>query len=113
MKYETTRKISTVESKVLNALLKANQQQVENLCRIIGRRCKRDTVLATISGEFVNGYKYDVKVCNGEPGPWIDTVLFDPNGIEVAVDQPSDGPIEGEYCLQPNAEDEYILTIQS
>jgi hypothetical protein len=102
MKYEATKKISPAEAKVFNTMLEATEQL---------RPYKRDAVLGKINARFNNGFEVDLKVCNGDAGPWIDAVLFDPNGIEVAVDQPADGPIEGEYNLQPNTEDEYILTV--
>jgi hypothetical protein len=101
MKYETTKKIKKEDANWLNAVLNGPQRE----------DYKRDGVIETITATFPNGFQMDVKVCNGDT-PWIDAVLFNPNGIEIAVEQPSDGPIEGEYYLQ-DGEDEYILTIES
>ena len=70
---------------------------------------KRDAVLQKFSIPFGNGYEADIKVCNGGSGPWIDAVLFDGRGCEVAVTEPGGGPIEGEYVWQVG--DTYTLIL--
>ena len=56
--------------------------------------------------DFGNGVEADIKICNGNMGPWVDAVLFD-NGQEVCVLEPSFDPdITGEYIFE-YGDDEY------
>ena len=59
-----------------------------------------DDVIDVFTARFGDGSEADIKVCNGEPSPWIDAVLFDEHGVELAVMEPRGGPIEGEYWWQ-------------
>ena len=56
----------------------------------------RDGIVQMFTGQFDDGCFADIKVCNGDT-PWIDAVLFDPHGSEIALVEPQDGPFEGEY----------------
>ena len=59
---------------------------------------KRDeTITNTI--QFEDGCEMDIKVvmCDHEAKPYIDIVLFDENGCEMACDTGDDETIEGEY----------------
>jgi hypothetical protein len=41
----------------------------------------RDDVIRTFTVRFPDRYEADIKVCNGDT-PYVDAVLFDPNGCE-------------------------------
>jgi hypothetical protein len=56
----------------------------------------QDGVIQTFTGQFSDGCSADIKICNGDT-PWIDAVLFGPNGGEIALLEPQDGPLDGEY----------------
>ena len=47
----------------------------------------RDEVLHVFTVGFGDGIEADIKVCNGDTGPWIDAVLFD-QGHEVGLLEP-------------------------
>ena len=55
-------------------------------------------VLRTLTFDFGGGIEADVKVCNGDTGPWVDSVLFE-HGDEVQVLEPSD-MLAGEYPFE-------------
>jgi hypothetical protein len=57
-------------------------------------------VLRTLSFNFGHRMEADIKVCNGDTGPWVDAVLFN-KGCEVAVLEPSDS-LAGEYPFEWN-----------
>ena len=61
---------------------------------------KECDVLHTLSFRFNKTMEADIKVCNGDTGPWVDAVLFN-NGCEVAVLEPSDS-LAGEYPFEWN-----------
>lgn len=48
---------------------------------------KRDAVLHVFTVDFGGGIEADIKVCNGDTGPWVDAVLFD-QGREVQILEP-------------------------
>ena len=56
----------------------------------------KDGVIQTFTAQFDDGCFADIKVCNGDT-LWIDAVLFTPNGGEIAVMEPQEGPLDGEY----------------
>jgi hypothetical protein len=51
-----------------------------------------DEVLKTFTFKFPDGYQADIKICDGDY-PWIDPVLFDEKGHEVAALLCDDGLI--------------------
>lgn len=64
---------------------------------------RRDAVLHVFTVDFDDGIEADIKVCNGDTGPWIDAVLFE-FGHEVQVLEPSTillGEYLFELCGQP------------
>jgi len=70
---------------------------------------KRDTavqdakecdVLHTFTFDFGGKIEADIKVCNGDTGPWVDSVLF-LDGSEIQCLEPSD-QLEGEYPFDYN-----------
>lgn len=86
----------------VNAYLSRNQA-VED-----ARECD---VLQTFTVRFKDGCEADLKICNGDSGPYLDPVLFDPDGGEIAVlephfDQINPGKFRWEmddgrsYCIQ-------------
>jgi hypothetical protein len=44
---------------------------------------KRDGVIEVFTANLGDGYEVDIKICNGDTGPWIDPVLFH-HGCEMA-----------------------------
>ena len=71
--------------------------------------CKEDDVLHTLTFKFGDGIEADIKVCNGDTGPWVDSVLFR-EGSEVQVLEPSDS-LAGEYPFEYSGR-QYMLTIE-
>lgn len=63
------------------------------------RDTKRDAVLMSFTATFEDGYEVDLKVCNGDTGPWLDPVLFDAEGNEVQTLDPGEGRLDGEYAF--------------
>lgn len=83
----------------VNALLSCGGQIEES---------KREAVLRSWTATFQDGCQVDLKICNGDRGPWIDCVLFDSDGTEIQVLEPTDGPLEGDYCFSG-----YTLIVQA
>ncbi len=89
---------------------------VQEMNTILGGPCvgdtKRDGVIQTFNAAFPNGHEADIKVCNGEPSPWIDAVLFDQDGNEIALQEPSDGPLNRDWEWEDDGE-KYVLHLQA
>jgi hypothetical protein len=49
---------------------------------------KDAAVIATYTVQFANGAQADIKVVNSQDGPYVDPVLFDQNGCEIALIEP-------------------------
>jgi hypothetical protein len=86
--------ISAEELREINALLARPTAIPDEV--VVG---VADDPLATCSGRFGDGHAVDIKVCNGNTGPWIDAILVDAAGRDVVVLEPSDGKIEGIYTF--------------
>lgn len=74
--------------------------------------------IVTITGKFQNGYEYDLKlVSGGRAGeddadlPYLDPVIFDPQGRERGVLEPDSENVLGEYRWNVG-DDTYILTVE-
>ena len=72
---------------------------------------KECSTLMEWTATFPNGFQADIKVCNGDCGPWVDAVLFCENGSELGVCEPGEGPIEGEFHFEENG-DTYVVTVE-
>ena len=62
-------------------------------------------VIQTWTAAFPDGCQADIKVCNGDNGPWIDPVLFDENGCEIQCLSPcyrlaSDYCFDDDHCVK-------------
>lgn len=70
----------------------------------------KDGIIDSLSVTFDNGYQADIKLCNSdeESSPWVDAVLFDENGCELAVIEPQDS-MTGEFVFE--YEDEFYRVI--
>jgi aspartokinase-like uncharacterized kinase len=87
-----------VSGKMLKAISHIKASDVDYIQRLLdkeesvlefrGRRVKNDDVLDAHTFIFNNGMELDIKICNGD-GPWLDTVLFNEEGKEVFVTEPS------------------------
>lgn len=51
---------------------------------------EEDAVLASFTAKFENGFWIDINVCSGQHCCWVDTILYNPEGHEVMIDEPSD-----------------------
>lgn len=69
-----------------------------------------EDILYSVTADFPNGYSADIKVCNGEPA-YVDPVLFDARGCEVAVMEPFAMRLEGTYTWDLGA-DKYTAVIE-
>lgn len=69
---------------------------------------KECAVLHEFTANFGDGIEADIKVCNGDSGPWIDAVLFD-GGQELLVLEPEFERVLGEYTFRLNDE---IYTVE-
>lgn len=70
-----------------------------------------EDILYSVSADFPNGYSADIKVCNGEPA-YVDPVLFDARGCEVAVMEPFGVRLEGTYTWEAGG-DKYVAVVES
>lgn len=84
MKYEATIAIPADEAKEMQAILDGEADNEGN-----------DEVVNTYTAEFPNKWQADIKVVDAEP-PYVDPVLFNENGQEVACIEVADKLI-GEY----------------
>ena len=73
-----------------------------------------DTI-QSFTGIFENGWFADIKVCNGsdDSSPWVDCVLFDPNGNDVDFFVSEDYKLEGEYTFRPAGDIIYDVVIEA
>lgn len=72
---------------------------------------KRDeTIIHT--AKFRNGYEADIKIviCEEDP-PYIDAVLFDPQGNEICCDC-SGEDYDGEYCFQSHDDSCFVVEVR-
>lgn len=73
---------------------------------------RRDGVINTYTAKFDDGREADIKVCNAPTdcgGPWVDAVLFEPDGSEIVAIEPSDS-LEGEYDFEVD-DDSYKVQV--
>jgi len=82
---EVRQDVATEVQRLLNI-----DKEVENA----GRKWKMNNFVAN----FGNGIEADIKLCNGDNGTWIDSVLFN-HGSEVQVLEPRN-TLEGEYSFE-------------
>ena len=65
-----------------------------------------EETIKTFTAKFKNGKEADIKICNApkdEGGPYIDSVLFDENGNEIALLDVGESLIE-EFVFEYNAD---------
>ena len=89
----------------LRATVTISQAELEEANRLLALgRAVEDTkecaTLMVFSARFSDGCEADIKICNGDVGPWIDAVLFDEDGAEIGLIEPSFDEILGEYSFQ-------------
>lgn len=106
MKYSETIIVPKKELHFINGLLNLSGKQIYNKYGL-----KRDDTI-TYTSRLENGYEADIKVviCEEEEKPYIDAVLFDKNGCEVACTCPDDDKYDGEYRFECDG-NEYVVTI--
>ncbi len=63
----------------------------------------------TLTAKFPTGIEADIKVVNGD-SPYVDPVLFEKNGSELTVIEPTD-TILGEYIFW-DEKDNYIVKVE-
>lgn len=77
--------------------------------------CDPDGTIETLAAEFPNGYQVDLKLCNGDTGPWLDAVLFDQQGRELCCLAPDHVALTGEYRFavrQPGWTQQFRLRVK-
>jgi hypothetical protein len=76
----------------------AEYEDAQQLCALEhaspdGKEC---STLMLWQGQFPDGVQFDLKVCNGDSGPWTECVLFDAKGNEIGCSEVSDSVL-GEW----------------
>ena len=60
---------------------------------------KDGEILFVETVKFLNGFQADIKLVQGDPTPYVDPVLFDERGQELAVLEPDSEAYDGEYVF--------------
>jgi len=102
MRNEKTITVKQVEIKRLQKLL--DQDEVNFTDGI-----EMDSTLFNESVRFDNGFSANVKVCSGQTNCWTEAVIFNNEGIEIGVTEPS-FELLGEYSFSFE-ENEYIINV--
>lgn len=72
---------------------------------------KESQTLDEFTVDFGNGINVDIKLCNGDTGPWIDSILFE-NGNEIFALEPCSEKVEGEYSWPIGDDTEFLLIVE-
>lgn len=99
-KFKQVIEVTLEEAKLVNEILEIEEGRYEE--------ADDEEAIKTWTAKFENGYEVDIKLCNGDT-PYIDSVLFNPNGSQVAVLEISEYLI-GEYSFEANG-DNYDVEI--
>ena len=98
---------------IRSATITIPRSQVSDIIEILDRTeelpRENDTIYC-FTARFNDGCEVDIKVCNGD-SPYIDPVLFDARGYELAVGDPC-WDILGEYWFMVG-DDEYVVNIST
>lgn len=89
---------------------RATLQEIATILDQDGPDPTGEDILYSVTADFPNGYAADIKVCNGEPA-YVDPVLFDARGCEVAVMEPFGVRLEGTYTWDLGA-DKYVAVVE-
>lgn len=100
-KFNQVIEVTLEEAKFANEILAIEEGRYEEADDI--------ETIKTWTAKFDNGYEADIKLCNGDT-PYIDSVLFNQNGSQVAVLEISEDDLIGAYCFEANG-DEYAVEI--
>lgn len=92
MTFEKTITVKKDQVEKLQALLDMEEVDFEGL------DIEEDSTLATFTATFENGFSVDTNVCSGQHNCWVDTILYNPAGHEIALDEPSD-ELLGTVCF--------------
>lgn len=95
--------------KTVKYLNKKAVKKVNAVLRARKRVPSKKDVLFSITARWPDGTQADIKLVNGDP-PYIDPVLFDEHGEEIALGEPEAKTIEGTYRWDAD-EDIYELKI--
>jgi hypothetical protein len=75
-------------------------------------------IIDNIEGEFSDGHSIEVKLCNTDDeggGPWLDVILWrrveNNPATEEDMQEPQDGPIEGEYSFIVKRNDKEVRLV--
>lgn len=104
MVYEQTVKVSKDKAERLQALLDQGEIDFEK------EDVEEDATLLTLTANFENGFSADIKVCSGQHNCYVDPVLFNENGNEVCVGEPS-FDLLGEYDFE-FVGNQYIVNVE-
>lgn len=93
------------ENKALSVTINVPTKDAKEMQSILNRSSAIDTVkqgevIKTFTAKFNNGYEADIKVVNGneDSSPYVDPVLFNASGNEIAVGEVADSLL-GEYIF--------------
>ena len=100
MTRETVIKIPVEELAEVQRLLDSNELIPD---------CRDAEVYQKWTGKFPDGFECDIKLVNAEGGPYLDCVLFDHHGCELAVIEPAYS-LPGEYTWHLGS-DEYVCRV--
>ena len=92
-------------------LVTVKKRELQIVREMLGaERTDGEDIAYSVTVEFEDGYFADIKVCNGEP-PYVDPVLFDPRGCEVAVGDADAVCLEGDYHFHLG-DDVYVAQVR-
>lgn len=101
IKYEATIQISPEDAKLAEEVLAVEDGYFEDY--------DEDATIRTFTAHFSDGSEADIKLCNGNT-PWVDSVLFDQNGRQIALCDPGDS-LFGEYVFEVDGT-EYMVNVK-
>ena len=84
-------------------------RRVKLLLSTTSRSPHHPDVMFQTTAKFEDGKQADIKVVNGDP-PFVDPVLFDENGQEMAVVEPDGESFEGDYTWKVGG-DLYVVHV--
>ena len=105
---------------VYTAALEIDQHILDEMNKILARETgledtKEGNIIQTFYADFpINNFQVDIKVCNGskDSSPWIDCVLFDEKGNELACFVGEGETLQGEYQFH-YIEDKYNVIVKA
>ena len=105
MDYSLSKKINKSQAEKLEKILALDVVDFKELS------IKEDEIHTKFEADFENGFHVTIRVCRGQTDCWVDAILFDSAGSNVAVAEP-EFYLLGEYYFEFNG-DNYCVTLES